>query len=185
MVKLCLVLLRGALRPPQGLHAHHTTEPSTEGKGKAAVRGERAGPVSPGGGPLACPRAAPPPPGWPGPWTSPPALRPAPARAHRAHAHPFLELPSPPSSPQLVAFRRAHARRSSASSLLPPLRPLGATARTPGWSPRASPWSSRPLPRCRPIRSGEGRGALGTCSRLPCGPTANACGPAKLQFRHG
>ena len=39
--------------------------------------------------------------------------------------------------------------------------------------------------RCRPIRSGEGRGALGTCSRLPCGPTANACGPAKLQFRHG
>ena len=59
------------------MHLVHTTEPSTEGKGKAAVRGERAGPVSPGERPLACPRAAPPPAGWPGPWTSPPALRPA------------------------------------------------------------------------------------------------------------
>lgn len=80
-----------------------------------------------------------PPPPPPPPLPPPPATRsptrtrtPRPSRSYPAHAHPFLELPSPPSHPQPVASRRAHAPGS-----LPPRRPTPAPS--PAWWHRENP----------------------------------------------
>lgn len=111
----------------------------------------------------------PPPPQLPPPPAAPAPTRtrtPGPSRAHSAHAHPFLELPCSPSSPQLVASERAHARRPPRSAPAP--WPPGCLRGNP-WSAcaRALSWGLPPPFLRRPIRSGEGRGAPATRWRRP------------------
>lgn len=97
-----------------------------------------------------------------------------------SRAHPFLELPRSPRSPLPAASRRAHARLPQ--GLLPPLRPLGTSAGTPGRSARAPSLGVSPPPLLgRPIRSCEGHGARGT-SRLR--PRSSSGDSLKPSFRY-
>lgn len=117
-----------------------------------------------------CDPPPPPPPQLP----PPPAAR-APTRTRTAglsRAHPFLEQPSPPSSPQSAASRRAHARRPEACS-----RPL---------APWAPPREPRADLRARLLQSDRARGAQRRehAGSGPTAPSTSAGGCPKPSFRY-
>ncbi|XP_059043521.1 uncharacterized protein LOC131839844 [Mustela lutreola] len=103
-----------------------------------------------------------------------PQAPPAPTRA--AHAHPFLELPCPPSSPLPAASERAHARRPC--GLLPPLGPLGTSAGTPGPPARAPcPGGGGPPAPFPPPSNQIGRGERSPGNALAGGLRVQALAP--------
>ncbi|XP_039734232.1 glutamate receptor ionotropic, NMDA 2D-like [Pteropus medius] len=114
----------------------------------------------------------PPPP--PPPQLPPPPAAWAPTRTRTAglsRAHPFLERPSPPSSPQSAASRRAHARRPEACA-----RPL---------APWAPPREPRADSRARLLQSDRARGAQRRehAGSGPTAPSTSAGGYPKPSFR--